>query len=79
MFNVHAGPRACRAHLNEAPEEPHRRLAAAGLLAVEDLVFEDPFVTLRGGNLWRDYMTQLRAAGADFCLLLLLSAVRRGL
>lgn len=52
----------CRAHLNEAPEEPHRRLAAAGLLA-EDMVFNDAFVTLKGADFWRDYMAQLRAAG----------------
>lgn len=53
-----------RAHLNEAPDEPHRRLADAGLLA-DNVIFEDPFVTLRGGGLWRDYMAQLRAAGAQ--------------
>ncbi len=51
-----------RAHLNEAPDEPHRRLAADGLVT-EDMLFEDPFVALRGPALWRDYMMQLRGAG----------------
>jgi hypothetical protein len=55
---------SCRAHLNEAPDEPHRRLAAAGLLA-DDMVFNDPFVTLNRADLWRDYQTQLRAAGEE--------------
>jgi hypothetical protein len=53
-----------RAHLNEAPDEPHRRLAAAGLLA-DDVVFSDPFVTLNRATFWRDYQMQLRAAGEE--------------
>ena len=54
----------CRAHLNEAPDEPHRRLAAAGLVA-NNMVFSDPFVTLNRAAFWRDYQMQLRAAGVE--------------
>ena len=60
----HAPWAPCRAHLSEAPDEPHRRLAAAGLLA-DNMVFSDPFVTVNRAASWRDYQEQLRAAGEE--------------
>lgn len=55
----------CRAHLSEAPEEPHRRLAGQGLLS-DPMLFIDPFVTITGEGTddnWGAYMQQLRNAG----------------
>ena len=52
----------CRAHLNEAPEQPAALLAGAGLLA-PDVGVEDPFVAFQGSATLMEYWVRLRREG----------------
>ena len=56
----------CRAHLNEAPEQPALLLAGAELLD-PDCVVEDPFIAFQGTASLMEYWKHLRSQGAAFC------------
>lgn len=56
----------CRAHLNEAPEQPALLLLGSDLLD-PDCVVEDPFIAFQGTATLVEYWKHLRSEGTAPC------------